>query len=83
MVLKDEIGENDLPLLQHLKNIAILKEENSKNYSLVFEFSENEFFSNTHLKKRFVFGEDDSNPDYSESTKINWKNGKNITVKKI
>jgi nucleosome assembly protein 1-like 1 len=82
-ILKDEIGENDLPILAHLTQIKHLKEKDSKNYSLVFEFSENEYFENTELKKRLIFDKDENNADYSESTEIEWKDGKDVTVKKI
>lgn len=49
----------------------------------MFEFSENEYFENTELKKRLIFEKDESNADYSESTEIEWKDGKDVTVKKI
>ena len=62
------MGENDQPILKHLTSIRQIKETNSKNYSLVFDFSENEFFTNTELRKRFVFGDDKYNAEYSEGT---------------
>jgi nucleosome assembly protein 1-like 1 len=60
----------------------MIKEKDTKNYSLVFEFSENEFFENSELKKRMIFDKDEANADYSEGTEIDWKNGKDVTVKK-
>ena len=55
-----------------------MKEADSKNFSLVFSFSSNEFFSNTELRKRFIFGKDDYLQ--TEGTEINWMEGKNVTV---
>lgn len=82
-ILKEELGENDLPILAHLTELKIMKEKDSSNYSLVFKFSENEFFENSELRKRLIFGEDENNADYSEGTEIDWKDGKDVTVKKI
>jgi len=62
-----------------------MKEADSENYSLVFTFSENDYFTNTELRKRFIFpkGEEADRPEKTEGTEINWKSGKNVTVKKI
>jgi len=60
-----------------------MKEENSENFSLVFNFSENEYFHNTELRKRFIFGKEEENLEQTEGTEIEWKAGKNVTVKKI
>jgi len=45
------------------------------NFTITFKFTENEWFSNTELIKRFYqFGED----VHSESEEIKWKEGKNL-----
>jgi nucleosome assembly protein 1-like 1 len=49
---------------------------------LIFHFSENPFFTNKTLRKTFYFSNDDSqDADWSESDKIEWSEGKNVTVK--
>ena len=60
-----------------------MKEADTENFSLVFSFSENEYFSNTELRKRFIFGKEEENLEQTEGTEIEWKSGKNVTVKKI
>lgn len=56
--------------------------DDSLNFKLVFTFSENEFFSNTELTKTFVL-KDEQEAEEATSTEIDWKEGKNITVKTV
>ena len=50
-----------------------------KKLSLYFYFSENEWFSNTKVAKHFDFEETEILKSYGDQ--INWKEGKNITIK--
>ena len=50
-----------------------------KKLSLYFYFSENEWFSNTKVAKNFDFEETEILKSYGDQ--INWKEGKNITIK--
>jgi len=54
------------------------KKELEKNF--IFEFEENEFFSNTTLTKT-IYMKDEETPSHSEGTEINWK--KDDLTKKI
>lgn len=82
--MKEEIGDKDLPILEHLTEIKKIKEKDSKNYSIVFVFSENDYFKNTELKKKFIFGKEEDMAEQSEGTEIEWvDDSKNVTVKKV
>ena len=84
-------NEKDSEVLKHLKRIQLEMSQESNDFTLVFHFEQNEHFTNTELRKKFFFaekvaGNDDEDTDFptkSESTEINWKEGKNITKKVV
>lgn len=81
-ILKEELGDNDLEILKHLQSVRKVKEDSEKkDYTLVFTFSENDHFTNTELRKKFIYVGEET--DKTEGTEINWKEGKNVTVKKV
>lgn len=83
------IKESDEEAMEFLTDIRASTFENGEahGYELSFHFAENPFFSNTVLTKKYfleldpMFGE--YNLDHSEGCKIDWKAGKNLTVKTI
>jgi len=78
-----EIKEKDEEILKHLTNIVYIPDESdSLKFELVFTFSENEFFTNTTLTKSFVMRDDDE-PLSGKGTEIEWKEGKDVTVKLV
>jgi len=76
--LMDLINDNDAKVLEYLTNIEI--KNNDKGYIIDFEFDENPYFSNKTLSKSII--EDDEKPK-SKGTKINWKEGKNLTKEEV
>lgn len=52
----------------------------SKNFSITFTFGANDYFTNTELKKTVELNEDEE-PVKTIGTVIEWKEGKNTTVK--
>jgi hypothetical protein len=67
-----------------LKNISVDRFEldtTSKSFSLKFEFSENEWFTDTVLEKKFYYrrASDNWTGHVSEPVKVNWKSGKDLT----
>ena len=81
--LKQYIQKYDEPILSHLINIKMKKGANY-NYKLIFEFSPNEYFTNTKLIKSIILSEDDESIcKESNGTEIMWKEGKNVTVELI
>ena len=93
-VMEEAVKEHDEPLLDHLEDIKIVYEDNKGlDFTLEFHFSENEFFTNKVLTKSYVVqckvDEDDpfsfDGPSIIKTTgcKIDWKKGKNLTVKTV
>lgn len=82
------ITEDDLPALAGLNNITVEYSDDFTTFTLHFHFKENEFFSNTVLTKKYTVSPDlldEKNPNLSEidTTKIEWKDGKNLCVTEI
>lgn len=75
------IEESDRPALEALKNIEVkIPDGENAEYSLIFHFDANEYFSNETLE---VFMTVDKNDEVIEmdSDKIEWKPGKCLTQK--
>jgi len=93
--LSEMLQEHDEPIVRHLEDIKVKYSEPGKSMSfeLEFIFSENEFFSNKTLSKVYMMrAEPDENdplsfegPEIIKCTgcKIDWKKGKDVTVKVI
>jgi len=81
-VLKEYITEEDRVPLKSLSDIRIEKLNNGINFKLIFEFKPNDYFSNVLIEKvYYVTGE--MLIEKIESTKIDWKEGKCLTSKKV
>jgi len=84
--VSEMITDNDEPAVKHLVDIRTTQED-SKGFTLEFEFSDNEFFTDKVLVKKYITtaGEysDDSTFEKAEGTKINWKPGKDLTHRTI
>ena len=93
--LSEEIFEQDEPALKALTDIrtSFIPDEQGVGFTVDFHFKENEFFSNAVLSKTFVMqlpaaeGEeqdfDDEELQKLISTPVQWKAGKNLTVKVV
>merc|ERR1712135_47853 len=85
--------EHDEPILKHLTDIKVHYKENPMGFILEFFFSPNEYFENTVLVKKYemkcIPEEEDpfsfEGPEIHKckGTVIDWKKGKNVTVKTI
>lgn len=76
------IQEKDRTILKHLQNIEYTLHDSGYGFDLVFTFENNDYFSNTELKKRFVMSKQNI-IEKCEGTEINWKAGKDVTKKKV
>ncbi len=65
-------------MFKHLIRVDAIKEADN-NLKINFTFSENEWFTNTILTKEFELEGDEIKRSFGGD--INWKEGKNITVK--
>ena len=91
-LLSDVVQEHDEPILKHLKDIKVKFSNADQPVSFVLEFH-NEHFTNEVLTKTYRMR---SEPDYSDpfsfdgpeitgctGCQIDWKKGKNVTLKTI
>lgn len=79
------ITDRDEAALKHLTDIRMEFLE-KPGFRLVFEFAENEFFTNKLITKTYIFQEEISYGgefmyDRAEGDKIDWKTGKNLSVR--
>lgn len=83
-VLNEEVREQDEPIFKSLTSVRFFKgQENGKEtQTFEFKFSPNEYFTNEVLNKKFFMNDDDT-ANQSEGTEIQWKEGKNVTVKVV
>jgi len=88
------IQEHDEPILAFLQDVRVtLFDKKPYGYTLEFEFAENPYFTNKILTKTYELKTDIDpkdpfsfeGPDLEKSTgcKIDWKTGKNVTVKSV
>jgi len=94
-VISELIKEQDEEVLKHLVDVRITmqNESESKGFTIEFEFSPNDYFSNTLLTKSYQLrtGLDEHEPlTYegpeivkSKGSDIDWKKGKNVTIKMV
>ncbi|XP_076368600.1 nucleosome assembly protein 1-like 1 isoform X2 [Tachypleus tridentatus] len=93
-MISERIQEHDEPILKDLTDVKVkLLESNPMGFILEFHFKPNEYFSNTLLTKEYemrcVPDEDDpfgfEGPEIfkCKGCTIDWKKGKNVTMKTI
>ncbi|XP_011296929.1 nucleosome assembly protein 1-like 1 isoform X1 [Fopius arisanus] len=93
-MLAEMVQEHDEPILKHLYDIKVIfLETNPMGFILEFHFDSNEYFSNSVLTKEYLMKcvpeKNDpfsfEGPEIYKSTgcTIDWKKGKNVTVKTI
>jgi nucleosome assembly protein 1-like 1 len=83
--LQEMITDEDEAVLRHLTDIRMEYLE-KPGFKLIFEFSENEFFSEKILTKTYYYREEngyggDFIYDHAEGGSISWKPNKNLTVR--
>uniref|UniRef100_A0A915HN41 Nucleosome assembly protein 1-like 1 n=1 Tax=Romanomermis culicivorax TaxID=13658 RepID=A0A915HN41_ROMCU len=92
-IIGDMIQEHDEPILKHLTNVEVTINKEPMAFSLQFYFSPNEYFTNSVLTKEYTMKCDPDEDDifdfdgpeivHCKGTHIDWKQDKNVTVKKI
>ncbi|KAF9298929.1 hypothetical protein BGZ88_003435 [Linnemannia elongata] len=80
----DIITEKDEEALKHLVDIRMAYFD-KPGFRLDFEFSPNDFFTNTILTKTYFYHDEpgyggDFVYDHAEGTKIDWKEGKDLSI---
>ncbi|KAL4917906.1 hypothetical protein BDW62DRAFT_182514 [Aspergillus aurantiobrunneus] len=83
--LAEMITDKDEEALKHLIDIR-MEYLDRPGFRLIFEFSENEFFTNKRISKTYFYKEEngyggDFIYDHAEGTKVDWKADKDLTVR--
>jgi nucleosome assembly protein 1-like 1 len=83
--LAELITDRDEEALKHLTDIR-LEYLDRPGFRLIFEFVENDFFTNKSITKTYFYQEDtgyggDYIYDHAEGDKIDWKPGQDLTVR--
>ena len=83
--LAEMITDRDEAALKHLTDIRMEYLE-KPGFRLIFEFEENEFFTNKTITKTYFYQEEngyfgDFIYDHAEGDEIDWKQGKDLTVR--
>ncbi|KAK6362118.1 hypothetical protein TWF730_005815 [Orbilia blumenaviensis] len=83
--LAETVTDRDEAALKHLVDIRMEYLERP-GFRLIFEFEENEFFTNKTITKTYYYQEEngyggDFIYDHAEGDKIDWKQGKDLTVR--
>ncbi|CAD8088224.1 unnamed protein product [Paramecium sonneborni] len=74
------LSETDKEIFKHLLSVNVQLGENGKDFTLNFEFEDNEHFEGCILTKAYIFEDsDDELPIKQTGSSIKWKEGKNIT----
>merc|ERR1712109_189744 len=92
-MLQEMVQEADEPVLKKLQDITVTFSENPMGFTLHFYFAPNDYFTNSVLTKEYEMkcepSEDDpfsfEGPEIfkCKGSTINWKEGKNLTVKTV
>ncbi|KAF6824535.1 nucleosome assembly protein [Colletotrichum plurivorum] len=83
--LAEMITDRDEAALKHLVDIR-MEYLDKPGFRLIFEFAENEFFTNKTITKTYFYQSEsgyggDFIYDHAEGDKIDWKEGKDLTVR--
>lgn len=76
------IQEKDRPILMHLQDIQCILHEQGYGFDIIFTFENNDYFTSLQLKKSFVMSKQNV-IEKCEGTTIAWKEGKDVTMKKV
>lgn len=93
-ILGSAIQPHDEPILQHLRDIRVhMKSEKPYGYTIEFHFMPNDYFTNEMLTKTYELTTDKDERDpfgydgpalyKSVGCRIDWKNGKDVTVRVV
>jgi len=85
-VIAESIQEHDEEALKFLTDVRFAELEGEKHgFVITFTFAENPFFTNTALTKTYLMDEEELFGelvfDHATGSKVDWKPGKNLTVK--
>ena len=82
------ITEEDIPLMEKIKDITVNYNEDYTSFTLTFFFEANEYMEQTELSKKYtvtpdLLDEEAPSLTGNEGTEISWKAGKDLTVTEV
>ena len=77
------VKERDEEILKSLRHIESERETKPKSLSVRFCFHPNDFFNNEILTLKICYKNDTDEVEKIEGTEITWKEGKDVTKKKV
>jgi len=78
------VKEKDEEILKHIRHIDSEKTDKpNKALKVNFYFNENEYFTNDVISLKIHYKDDSDEVLKTEGTVINWKDGKDVTKKKV
>jgi nucleosome assembly protein 1-like 1 len=78
------VKEKDEDILQHIKHIDSEKTDKpNKSLQINFHFNPNDYFTNEVISLKIVYKPDSDEVLKTEGTVITWKDGKDVTKKKV
>ncbi|EGG15767.1 putative nucleosome assembly protein [Cavenderia fasciculata] len=76
-------SEHDDDIFAFVSNVSTQEPEGGDEFSVTFTFADNQFFSNKDLTITVNINQEEMDLDSIDVTPIQWKDGKNFTVKKV
>ena len=77
------VKEKDEDVLKQLRHIESSRESKPKTLTITFHFHTNDFFENDQLTLKIFYKNDSDEVEKIQGTDIKWKEGKDVTKKKI
>ena len=68
--------------MMYLQDVTCKLHEEGYGFDIIFEFEKNDYFTNSILRKTYVMSRQNI-IEKCEGTTIEWKEGKNVTEKKV
>ena len=83
-MMMQNIREKDKDTLQYITNLEASETQEPRTITIKLFFKENEYFTNSHLELMVRFKDDQQDEVVeTQGTVIDWKDGKDLTKKKI
>ena len=80
----DLVKEKDEDVLKHITHIDSEKEDKPvKSLKVNFHFGPNDYFDNQVISLKLIYKADSEEVQKTEGTVITWKDGKDVTKKKV
>jgi len=77
------VKEKDEEILKHITNIESERSDKPKSLKITLHFSDNDYFEDKTLSLKIVYKGESDEVQSTEGSVIKWKDGKDVTKKKV